>query len=64
MLYIIITNLQGVKMYNSEKTLLDLQLDQACKELSKLIKLGRVLPDYNKIWKQFTKSSINKGSKK
>lgn len=51
-------------MYNSEKTLLDLQLDQACKELSKLIKLGRVLPDYNKIWKQFTKSSINKGSKK
>lgn len=51
-------------MYNNEKTLLDLQLDQACEELRQLIKLGKVLPDYNAMWKQFTRQTINKGVKK
>lgn len=40
-------------MYNSEKTLLDLQLEQACSELRQLIKLGKVLPDYKQMWLDF-----------
>lgn len=47
-------------MNEYEKTLLDLQLDQACQELSKLIKIGKVLPDYNQIWKQFTLQTMQK----
>lgn len=41
-------------MNKYKKTLLDLQLDQACEQLSQLIKLGKVLPDYDAMWKQFT----------
>ena len=38
-----------------EKTLIDLQLDQACKKLNQLIKSGKILPDYNKIWHDFAR---------
>lgn len=49
-------------MYNNKKTLLDLQLDQACEQLHKLIKLGKVLPDYKQMWLDFAKTK--KGGKK
>lgn len=43
-----------------QKTLLDLQLDQACEQLKQLIRLGKVLPDYNTMWKQFTLQTMQK----
>lgn len=45
-------------MNEYEKTLLDLQLDQACENLKQLIKLGKTLPDYDAMWKQFTTKTI------
>lgn len=48
-----------------QKTLIDLQLDQACEQLKQLIRLGKVLPDYNKIWKEFALQTMQKkGGKK
>ena len=44
-------------MYNNKKTLLDLQLDQACENLKKLIKLGKALPNYNQIWRDFARQT-------
>ena len=49
-------------MNEYEKTLLDLQLDQACEQLKQLIRSGKVLPDYNAMWKQFTIQTIKKKS--
>lgn len=43
-------------MNEYKKTLLDLQLDQACENLKKLIKLGKVLPNYEQIWRDFAKT--------
>ena len=48
-------------MNEYKQTLLDLQLDQACEQLKQLIKSGKVLPDYNKIWRDFARQ---KGGKK
>ena len=45
-----------------EKSILDYQLDCACKKLNQLIKSGKILPDYNKIWRDFAKTK--KGGKK
>lgn len=47
-------------MNEYEKTLLDLQLDQACEQLKQLIKSGKVLPDYGAMWKQFTLQTVQK----
>lgn len=47
-------------MNEYKQTLLDLQLDQACENLKNLIKLGKVLPDYNAMWKQFTLQTMQK----
>lgn len=47
-------------MNEYQKTLLDLQLDQACEQLKQLIKSGKVLPDYEAMWKQFKKQTIMK----
>ena len=41
-------------MNEYKQTLLDLQLDQACEQLKNLINLGKTLPDYDAMWKQFT----------
>lgn len=41
-------------MNEYKQTLLDLQLDQACEQLSKLIKSGKTLPNYDAKWQQFT----------
>lgn len=49
-------------MNEYKQTLLDLQLDQACEELNKLIKLGKVLPNYDQMWLDFAKTK--KGGKK
>lgn len=49
-------------MNENKKTLLDLQLDQACEQLHRLIKLGKVLPNYDAIWRDFAKTK--KGGKK
>lgn len=51
-----------MKMNEYKKNLLDLQLEQACEQLKQLIKSGKVLPDYNKIWRDFAKTK--KGSKR
>ncbi len=52
-------------MNEYQKTLLDLQLDQACEQLKQLIRLGKVLPDYNKIWHEFALQTMQKkGGKK
>lgn len=40
-----------------EKTLIDLQLDQACRRLDILIKSGKILPDFNKIWRDFARKT-------
>ena len=40
-----------------EKTLIDLQLEQACRRLDILIKSGKILPDYNKIWRDFVRQT-------
>lgn len=45
-------------MNEYKKTLLDLQLDQACENLKQLIKLGKILPDYNKIWREFARQKM------
>lgn len=45
-------------MNKYEKSLIDLQLDQACEQLKQLIKLGKTLPDYDSMWKQFTLQTI------
>lgn len=42
-------------MNEYKQTLLDLQLDQACEQLKQLIKSGKILPDYNKIWRDFAR---------
>ena len=47
-------------MNEYEKTLMDLQLDQACEQLKQLIILGKVLPDYVAMWKQFKKQTNKK----
>lgn len=47
-------------MNEYEKSLIDLQLDQACEKLKNLIKLGKTLPDYDVIWKQFTLQTMKK----
>lgn len=47
-------------MNEYEKTLLELQLDQACEQLKKLINKGKILPDYNAMWKQFTLQTMQK----
>lgn len=47
-----------------QKTLLDLQLDHACNELRKLIKLGKILPDYNQIWRDFARQTFIKTRQK
>lgn len=49
-------------MNEYKKTLLDLQLEQACEQLKSLIKLGKVLPDYEAKWKQFKIQTIKKKS--
>ena len=49
-------------MNEYKQTLLDLQLDQACRRLDILIKSGKILPDFNKIWRDFAKTK--KGGKK
>ena len=41
-------------MNEYKQTLLDLQLDQVCEQLKNLINLGKTLPDYDAMWKQFT----------
>lgn len=38
-----------------EKSILDYQLDYACEKLNQLIKSGKILPDYNKIWHDFAR---------
>ena len=48
-------------MNEYKQTLLDLQLDQVCEELRQLIKLGKILPNYDQIWRDFAKTK--KGSK-
>lgn len=48
-------------MNEHEKSLIDLQLEQACEQLKSLIKLGKTLPDYNKIWRDFARQ---RGGKK
>lgn len=47
-------------MNKNEKTLLDLQLEQACEQLKSLIKSGKVLPDYDAMWKQFKIQTMRK----
>lgn len=47
-------------MNEYQNTLLDLQLDQACEQLKKLIKLGKTLPNYDDMWKQFTLQTMQK----
>lgn len=49
-------------MNEYKQTLLDLQLDQACEQLKNLINLGKTLPNYNQIWRDFAKTK--KGGKK
>lgn len=49
-------------MNEYKQTLLDLQLDQACEQLKQLIRSGKILPDYNKIWREFAKQK-NGGKK-
>ena len=45
-------------MNEYEKTLLDLQLDQACLLLKSLIQSGKTLPDYDLLWKRFTQQTM------
>lgn len=47
-------------MNECKNNLLDLQLDQACEKLKQLIKLGKTLPDYEAMWKQFTLQTMKK----
>lgn len=49
-------------MNEYKQTLLDLQLDKACEQLKQLIKLGKILPDYGAMWKQFKKQTMRKKS--
>lgn len=56
-------------MNEYKQTLLDLQLDQACEQLSQLIKLGKVIPNYDQIWRDFARQTriqtcSKKGGKK
>lgn len=54
--------MEGFVMNKYKQTLLDLQLDQACEQLKSLIKLGKVLPDYDAMWKQFKIQTMRKKS--
>lgn len=51
-------------MNEYQKTLLDLQLDKACEQLHKLITLGKVLPNYDQIWRDFAKQTKTNTTKR